>query len=61
MSARIGTDREYRLDLRGKGGKVERVKILERLGDGKFHPCDGDFTEAQVVHLRLFAKVVSPL
>jgi hypothetical protein len=50
---------QYRLDIRGKDGKVDRVKILEREVRGKFRPCDGDFTEEHVVHLRLFAKVVS--
>ena len=52
-------NREVRLDLRGKNGKVDRVKILERQGHGKFRPCDGDWTDEHVILLRAFAKVAS--
>src|SRR2546430_5695934 len=52
-------DCEYRLDIRGKGRKVHRVKILERQGGGKFHPCNGDFTDDHVAHFGLFAKAAA--
>jgi hypothetical protein len=50
---------EYRLDLRGKAGKVDRVKIVSRHGGGKFRPLDGDFTKQDAAQFRAFAKMAS--
>jgi hypothetical protein len=61
MTTRKDSNREYRLDIRGKNGKVVRVKILEREGGGKFRPCNGDWTEHHVIPFRQFAKVSSAI
>jgi hypothetical protein len=47
---------EYRLDLRGKAGKVDRVRILSRQGRGKFRPMNGDWTKEDALQFRQFAK-----
>jgi hypothetical protein len=54
-----GNDLEVRLDIRGKNGRVSRVKILERDVGGTFRPVAGDFTQAHSQYVRLFAKVAS--
>lgn len=50
---------EYRLEIRGKGGKVTRVRLLTRKPGGKWRPCDGGFTDEHVAHFRKFAKVAA--
>jgi hypothetical protein len=52
-------DSEYRLDVRGRNGKVEAVKIMERHNGGKFELVKGDFTIEHARHMRLFSKVAS--
>jgi hypothetical protein len=59
MTAIRSSEPEYQLDLRGKAGKVERVRILSRRGGGKFRPMDGDWTEDDALQYRQFAKVAS--
>ena len=54
-----GSAVEYRLDLRGKVGKVQVVRILSRQGHGKFRPMDGDWTEDDARQFRQFAKAAS--
>jgi len=58
MKARNNSSLEVRLVIRGKGGKISSVKISERKGGGKFHPCDGEWTEDHVI-LRKFPKVAA--
>jgi len=53
------SDREFRIDVRGRNGKVSRVQILARKRGGEWHSCDGEFTAEDVVLLRKFAKVVA--
>jgi hypothetical protein len=47
---------EYRLDLRGKAGKLDRVRILSRQDRGKFRPMNGDWTKEDALQFRQFAK-----
>jgi hypothetical protein len=56
MSTRKGSAIQYRLDLRGKAGKVDRVMILSRQGGGKFLPMEGDWTAEDALQFRQFAK-----
>jgi hypothetical protein len=56
---RTGRNCQYRLDIRGKNGNVDRVKILERQDGAKFVPIDGNFTDEHMVHLELFAKAAA--
>jgi hypothetical protein len=61
MNTRIDCSREVRLVIRGKDRQVRSAKISQRQGDGKFGPCDGDWTDEHVVLLRAFAKVASAI
>ena len=61
MNAIESSGAEYRLDLRGKAGKVRRVRILSRKSRGKFRPMDGDWTEDDALQFRQFAKAVSAI
>jgi hypothetical protein len=56
---RTGSNCEYRLDIRGKNGNIDRVKILERHDGGKFVQIDGKFTDEHVAHLDLFQKAAA--
>jgi hypothetical protein len=47
---------EYRLDLRGKAGKLDRVRILSRQDRGKFRPMNGEWTKEDALQFRQFAK-----
>ena len=57
MEVTKGSGREYRLDIRGRNGKVEVIKIMERRNGGKFELVKGDFTIEHAQHMRLFSKV----
>ncbi len=59
MKSQNSSTTEYRLDLRGKGGKATRVGILVRQRGDKWRRCDGDFTNEHVTHYRKFARVAA--
>jgi hypothetical protein len=50
---------EVKLVIRGTGGEVTSANISERKGGGKFHPCDGEWTEDHVILVRKFPKVAA--
>jgi hypothetical protein len=51
--------KEYRIDLRGSGGKITAVRVQEREPGGEWQPCGDAFTEEHGVHFRKFSKVVT--
>jgi hypothetical protein len=60
MSEKRTDDDEFRFDIRARGGKITRLKFLERHGES-FQPVEGDFTQKHVQHANLMAKAASAL
>ncbi len=56
MSKSNGSAVEYRLDLRGRVGKVDSVRVLCRKDGRKFRRMTGDWTKEDAVQFRQFAK-----
>jgi hypothetical protein len=52
------SDTEYRIDVRGSGGKITRVRILERKPGGPWERCGDTFTDEHGIHFRQSARVV---
>jgi hypothetical protein len=52
-------DSEYRIDIRGRGGKITALRVLERERGGEWQPCGEEFTEEHGVHCRKFVKVAA--
>jgi hypothetical protein len=59
MSARFKGNQEFRMDMRGKGGKVSRVRLLQRAAGEKFRSCGDEFTAEHAAHFLLFAKAAA--
>ena len=55
------SDPEFRIDIRGKHGKVTRVRVLSRENGAKFRPDTGEWSVEHVKHYRKFAKVMAAI
>src|ERR1700733_5589180 len=52
------SDREYRVDVRGTGGKIKTIRLLERDRGGQWQSSGDVFTEEHCKHFGAFAKAV---